>query len=117
MNQLALPLDPMAKAAATRVLMVLGDHRGIDNGIGVRMLAAKSMLTERTVRTAVTELRMQGIGVCGTPETGYFLATSAAELEPTLQFIRSRALKSLLLEARLRNVALPDLIGQLRVPT
>lgn len=118
MTQLALQFErATTKANATRLLLVLGDHRGVGNGIGVRDLAAKAMLTERAVRLAVTELRLQGIGVCGRPETGYFLATSAAELEPTLQFIRSRAMTSLVLEARLRNVALPDLIGQLRVPT
>jgi hypothetical protein len=105
-----------AERAAT-VAQLLGNHRGAGNGIHVRQLALKALITERAVRQAVTDLRMQGVSVCGTPDTGYFLATSAAELGPTLQFIRSRALKSLLLEARLRKVALPDLIGQLRVPT
>lgn len=119
MNQLALQLAGPAPSSAngTRLLIALTNHKGAANGIGVKALAAELMITERAVREAVTELRMQGLSVGGRPETGYFLATSAAELEPTLQFIRSRAITSLVLEARMRNVALPDLLGQLRLPT
>lgn len=119
MNQLALRLTSPAATTVngTRLLLALTQHRGAANGIRAKDLAAALLITERAVREAVTELRMQGIGVGGRPETGYFIATSAAELEPTLQFIRSRAMTSLVLEARMRNVAVPDLIGQLRVPT
>ena len=118
MNQLALSVAPNAKTAPTAIVaQVLARHRGAANGIGVKALALECLITERAARLAVTELRMQGIGVCGRPETGYFLATSAQELEPTCQFLRSRALKSLMLEARLRNLALADLLGQLRIPT
>ena len=118
MNQLALSFAANAKAAPTAIVaQVLARHRGAANRIGGEALANECVLTGRAVRLAVTELRMQGIGVCGRPETGYFLANSAQELEPTCQFLRSRALKSLVLEARMRNVALADLLGQLRIPT
>lgn len=115
MNQLALPLTKPTPVVI--VTQVLSAHRGAANGISAKALALACLITERAVREAITALRMDGVGVAGTPETGYFLADSAAELEPTLQFIRSRAMTSLVLEARLRKVALPDLIGQLRVPT
>lgn len=120
MNKIPLrhaALDATTALAANKVLFALGEHHGAANGIGVRALALKAMVSERAVRSAVTELRMQGIALAGHPETGYFIANSADELEPTLDFIRSRAMTSLQLEARLRNIALPDLIGQLRLKT
>ncbi|MCZ7655553.1 MAG: hypothetical protein M5R42_16810 [Rhodocyclaceae bacterium] len=53
----------------------------------------------------------------GTPRDGYYIAASGEELEATCQFLRSRAMHSLVLESRLRNVPLPDLIGQMKLPT
>ena len=60
---------------------------------------------------------MDGVAVCGTPETGYYIAATAAELDQTCAFLRSRAMRSLTLEARLRQIPLPDLLGQLHLRT
>ena len=118
MNQLALSFAPNAKAAPTTIVaQVLARHRGEANGIGVKALALECLITERAARLAVTELRMQGVGVCGRPETGYYLPNNDAELEKTFTFLRARAMKSLTLESRMRKVALADLLGQLRIPT
>ena len=114
MNQLALSFALSTTAIVTQVL---ARHRGAANGITGKALALECLITGRAARLAVTELRMQGLGVCGRPETGYFLSNSAQELEQTCQFLRSRALKSLVLEARMRKVALADVLGQLRIPT
>jgi biotin operon repressor len=104
--------------ARTRVLEVLQWHVGQHYGITAGTLAARAQLTERQVRQAVTELREDGVGVCATPETGYFLAANDHELdEYCLKFLRERAMTSLVLCSKLTKQALPDLIGQLKLPT
>ena len=60
---------------------------------------------------------MDGIAVCGTPETGYYIAADAEELQQTIDFLKHRALHSLTLASRMSKIPMPDLIGQLHVPT
>ncbi len=100
-----------------RVLAALSLHPGRHNGIGARDLAQVLGLSMRELRAAISELRMEGIAVCGTPETGYFIAATPEELEETCAFLRDRALHSLTLESKLRHVPLPELLGQLRLKT
>lgn len=102
---------------AADVLAVLSAHIGAANGITAADLAASLDCLPRTVRQHVSELRLSGHAVCGTPKTGYYIAETGAELEATCQFLRARALHSLALEASLRKTPLPDLIGQLHLPT
>jgi biotin operon repressor len=110
-------IDPSVPAR-TRVLEVLQWHVGKHYGITCEKLAERTHLTERQVRQAVTDLREDGVGVCATPETGYFLPNNDAELdEYCLKFLRERALTSLTLCSKLSKTALPDLIGQLKLPT
>jgi hypothetical protein len=97
--------------------VLIAGHVGEANGGSALMLATGLRTTKRHIRTLVTELRMDGIAVCGHPKTGYFIAATADELEATCKFLRSRAMHSLVLEARLRHVPLPELIGQLRLKT
>ncbi len=99
------------------VLSALSAHIGAANGIPAADLAARLGLLPRMVRQLVSELRLNGHAVCGTPQTGYYLAETDAELEETCQFLRGRALHSLALEAALRKTPLPDLLGQLHLPT
>lgn len=109
----------MMSAAVTRtdLEMLLQRHIGEDRGITAKAIAEALGCTERQVRELVTELRMDGVAVCGHPATGYFIAATKAELERTCAFLRDRAMHSLVLEARLRRLPLADLIGQLRLPT
>jgi biotin operon repressor len=88
-------------------------HRGKGHGVPCRELAEALDASPREVRSAITELRLAGVPVCGHPRTGYFLARTAAELNETCDFLRNRALHSLQLEARLRKVPLQRLVGQL----
>lgn len=106
-----------ATRPAADVLAALSSHVGAGNGITAADLAARLGLLPRMVRQLVSELRLNGHAVCGTPKTGYYIAETEAELEHTCQFLRSRALHSLALEAALRKTPLPDLIGQLHLPT
>ncbi len=100
-----------------RLLNVLSRHIGKGHGLGVAALALQVGLEQRQVRKFVTDLRQDGVAVCGTPTHGYYIAGTAEELEETCQFLRQRALHSLTLESRLRKVPLADLVGQLHLRT
>ena len=100
-----------------QLVAVLARHVGADHGISVQALAAALDDHPRRVRSLVSELRAEGMAICGHPSTGYFVAATAEELERTCQFLRSRAMHSLILESQLRRMPLPDLIGQLHLAT
>jgi len=106
------------------VLAALQRHIGRDNGATAAELVreiADDLLCdaagERLLRSCVSELRNEGIAICAHPTYGYFVAATAEELDMCCQFLRSRAMHSLVLESRLRRIPLPDLLGQLKVPT
>lgn len=106
------------------ILATLSRHIGKENGVSVKALvseltqsAAQSPGAERLVRRLVSELREEGVAICAYPGEGYYIAGNAQELEECCQFLRSRALHSLALEARLRKIPLPELLGQMRLPT
>lgn len=99
------------------VLVILQRHIGAGNGVTAEQLAQQLDTETRHVRTLVTELRMDGIAVCGHPRHGYFIAASPEELQRTCDFLRSRALHSLVLESALRKMPMSELIGQLKLRT
>lgn len=99
------------------VLSVLSRHIGRGNGISVKQLEQQTDLPARTIRTHISDLRDDGAAICGTPADGYYIAATAEELQATCEFLRSRAMHSLGLESKLRRIPLPDLLGQLHVPT
>jgi hypothetical protein len=113
----------IANLTAASVLGALASHIGQVNGIHARQLARElcgadaGPVAERKLRQVITELRMQGHHVCGTPESGYYLAQDAVELDRTCSFLYDRAMASLQQIARMKQVSLPDLRGQLRIPT
>lgn len=92
-------------------------NSGAHRGVTARRLCARLNCHERHLRTLITELREDGIAICGTPREGYYIAIRASEVEDTCRFLRARAMKSLQLEARLRRIPLPELLGQLRLET
>lgn len=92
-------------------------HIGQRNGITAHDLAERLGIPERKLREHISALREEGVAVCGHPSTGYYIAANSEEMETTCAFLRSRALHSLHLESRLRNIPLPDLLGQLKLPT
>ena len=107
-NKLQTPTP--SKDLLTKLLaMRIGAARGVD----ARTLANMLAIEPRQIRSLITELREEGMPICGHPSTGYYIAETPAELQATCDFLRSRALKSLVLESRLRKVPLATLIGQL----
>lgn len=100
---------------AAELLNVLASHQGRASGISADALAAKTGLHVRQLRTLIGALREEGIAICATPETGYFLAVSPEELQESCKFLHDRAMRSLLLASRMQRISLPDLLGQLKL--
>jgi transposase len=92
-------------------------HIGKGHGIKCTDLAQQLDVPERQVRTLVSEAREDGIAICGTPATGYYVAATSEELNETLEFLKNRALHSLQLASRLSKIPLPDLMGQMHLRT
>ncbi len=99
------------------LLALLSLHIGEAAGITAEQITLATCIPKRRVRAMVSELRLEGVAVCGHPRDGYYIAANAAEIEHTCEFLRARALHSLTLESRLRKIPLPDLLGQLHLKT
>lgn len=106
------------------VLAVLSGHIGEAAGITARALVAEvnaqhpeRAISERDLRSIVTDLRLDGAHVCAHPNHGYFIAATAEELERTIKFLRGRAMSSLNQINAMQRHAVPDLHGQQRLPT
>jgi len=72
----------------------------------------------RPLRGIIEDLRHKGMSICsfqGAGGNGYYLASSDSELEDFCIAIRKRALKILSKEARLRQIAMPQLLGQIQM--
>ena len=104
-------------AVRSDALAILQRHVGRLNGVTAAVLALDLDINERQVRHFVSELRLEGIAICGHPKTGYFIAANGEELEMCCAFLRSRAMHSLVLESRMRKLTLGELLGQLRLHT
>lgn len=94
---------------------LLAQRIGRERGVTAQVLSAQLSVPTRALRTLISELRSEGMPICGHPTTGYYIAETAAELQSTCDFLRSRALHSLVLESRLRKCSLAQLIGQLQL--
>lgn len=105
------------------VLAALRNHIGRERGVTapqlvMEVLGRTGTGDERRLRDLVVELRLQGHHVCAVPgRGGYFLAETPEELEETMTFLRDRAMTSLMQASRMRGISIPDLIGQMRLPT
>lgn len=106
------------------VLFALRRHIGKRNGVTAEDLVAEltgkagpDPVAERQLRKVITELRMAGHHICAHPKTGYFIAQTDEELNQTCEFLYERAMASLVQVSRMKNVSLPDLRGQLHLPT
>lgn len=105
------------------LLTALRRHIGRARGITVTALAREVLGheptrgDERLVRHLVLQLRREGHHVCAHPSSGYYLAADADELDETIAFLRERAMSSLEQIAAMKRISLPDLWGQLKLPT
>jgi predicted DNA-binding transcriptional regulator YafY len=97
------------------LINAIAAHQGRANGISARRLAEQLQVSPRSLRRLISEVRDEGLPICGRPSTGYFLASNKAELQECCAFLEARALHSLHLLARMRRVSLPALCGQLNL--
>lgn len=106
------------RATKNDVMAKLVFHIGAADGIRAADLARELDITERRLRHLITDLiEEDGIGICGHPSTGYYVARTPEELEATIEFHKTRALHELHKASRLSKIPLPDLVGQLKLRT
>lgn len=105
------------------VLLALTNHIGREHGARADTLVREITnghtcpACERRLRELITELRLQGHHICAHPSSGYYVAANEEELIATCEFLYERAMTSLRQIAMMRNISLPDLRGQLKLPT
>jgi len=105
---------PFQKTHTQRVWNLLQEYQGAQNGISAQALARRVPCSDRQVRDAISELRNEGVAVCGHPSSGYYLANDRQDIDRTCDFLRKRALHSLRLEAAMRQTPLGDLMAEIR---
>lgn len=107
-----------------KLLYILSRHIGKGRTIGMAQLyeavfgkhCGDRINGTRIIRKLITELRREGVPICSDTSMeggGYYLASAGGELDKYCMRLRIRALKILKMEATLRNITLPELLGQL----
>lgn len=111
--------------ARGRLMDVLVDHIGIENAVGMDVLftavfgepVAHKINDTKKIRKLVTAVRGQGRAIastCANNGGGYYIPRAGSELEDYLaRMLHRPALKKLAMEAKIRKVSLPELIGQM----
>ncbi len=98
---------------SAQLLNALSAHRGRENGIRASDLARlTSCDSTRRIRKLVSALRDEGVAVCGTPRTGYYIATTYEELTQTLAFHKKRLEHEGRIVRHLEALCTPALKGQ-----
>jgi len=113
---------PTAQITKQAVLVAMVRHIGRDQGVTAarlvyEMLGRFDPEAERRLRRVIVELRLEGQHICGLPESGYSMAENSAELSAGIRHLHDRAMTSLRQAYAMRGLAMPDLEGQLRLPT
>lgn len=109
-----------------RLLAELSRHIGAHNAIGMGELYCRvfdkvwmhKINDTRHLRTVVTLLRNEGVPICSASDKntgGYYLASAGSELENYCSRIRRRGITALMMEAKIRKTALPELLGQIQL--
>ncbi len=112
----------MAQLTQATLLAALSCHIGRERGVSISNLVyeatghAPTPEAERRAREVVMELRLAGHHICAHPESGYYIAASAEELNEACRFLVERAMTSLKQVAAMKRVSMPDLYGQLHLP-
>jgi hypothetical protein len=111
--------------AKGRLMDVLFDHLGKENAIGMDVLFTKvfdepvahKINDTKKIRKLITAIRGQGraiASVCSSNGGGYYVPRAGSELEDYLaRMLHRPALRKLAMEAKIRKISLPKLIGQM----
>ncbi len=113
---------PATQITKQSVLIAMARHIGRERGVTAarlvyEMLGRYNAEAERRLRKIVVELRLEGQHICGLPDSGYFMAETGDELAAGIRHLHDRAMTSLRQAYAMRGLAMPDLEGQLRLPT
>lgn len=109
-----------------KLLMVLTEHIGKSRIVGMGELYERvfkkpynRLINDtRTLRKLIEILRREGVPVCSSTKKGsggYYLASAGSELEQYCRNLHNRALRVLVMEAKLRKIALPELLGEMQL--
>ena len=109
-----------------RTLSILADHTGEHQAIGMAELYqtvfhkkwSNRINDTRKLRTVITCMRNEGVPICSVSSCnggGYYLAAAGSELTEYLRRAEIRALKILSRNARIKRIALPEYLGQMRL--
>jgi hypothetical protein len=111
--------------AKGRLLDALFDHVGKENAVGMDILYQKvfdkkalhKINDTKELRKLITAIRGQGraiASVCSSNGGGYYVPRAGSELEDYLaRMLHRPALRKLAMEAKIRKISLPKLIGQM----
>ncbi len=116
MNQLALDMTLSDEEA--RAMEILRRHPGRKRAIQVRGIAACLAMDERYTRDLVRHLidkHGAPIGSATSEPAGYYWIVSVEEAIATYEALRHRGISILSRAARVKGIALPELLGQLRL--
>ena len=72
----------------------------------------------RRLRTIVTALRKKGAPIASTSSKnggGYYIVRAGSELDVYCGRLRTAALRKLFMESQLRNISMPELLGQMQL--
>jgi hypothetical protein len=104
------------------ILRILEIHKGRENALPRKELVEfvnqglpLFPVAERTIRATIKHLQSQHGERIGSCAKGYFMAQTSEELERVCSYYDSYALSSLHVSARLRRMALPELLGQMKL--
>jgi hypothetical protein len=104
------------------ILAILEQRQGRENAISRASLVEAINIDqplfpvgERLIRKTIKHLQSQHGERIGSCSWGYFMTQTAEELEAVCRYYDNYALSSLHVSARLRRIALPELLGQMKL--
>jgi len=118
--------DISNEEATSKILMVLSRHVGEEKAIDMGELYSRvfneaytnKINHTRRLRMVITALRRKGIPIGSTSAKnggGYYLVRAGSELDAYCRRLREAALNKLWMEARLRKISMPELLGQMQL--
>ena len=110
----------------SKILMILSRHVGEEKAIDMGELYSRvfgesythKINHTRRLRTIITALRRKGVPIGSTAAKnggGYYLVRAGSELDEYCGRLRRAALNKLAMEAKLRKISMPELLGQMQL--
>ncbi len=114
-------MDTTLNNLEATILRILEGHKGRDNAVGrfdlvdqVNQHWPLFPIDERRIRSTIKHLVESHLKWIGSCPKGYFVVQTEKELLDVCKYYRGYGLSALHIEAKLRNMSLPELLGQLK---